>query len=56
MNTIINKIKNVIKGSKFENRAYVVGGFVRDHFMGLGSAAIEFSAKMNYDPYIVVFY
>ena len=41
MNTIINKIKNVIKGSKFENRAYVVGGFVRDHFMGLGSNDID---------------
>ena len=31
---LINKIKNLIKGSIFEGKVYIVGGFVRDAILG----------------------
>ena len=33
MEKIINKIKNAISGSEFENKTYIAGGFVRDSLL-----------------------
>jgi len=38
---ILKKIQTTIKGSKFENKTYVAGGFVRDMVLGISNKDID---------------
>jgi len=41
MNIVIRKIQEIIKNTKFDNKVYIAGGFVRDYFMNKSSKDID---------------
>jgi tRNA nucleotidyltransferase/poly(A) polymerase len=43
---LIEYISNLIKGSLFENKVYIAGGFVRDKLMGKSSKDIDFVVNL----------
>lgn len=42
INSLLNLLKVLIKGTEFENKVFVAGGFVRDKVMGIESKDIDF--------------
>ncbi|MCD4819690.1 MAG: CCA tRNA nucleotidyltransferase [Candidatus Cloacimonetes bacterium] len=47
MQNIISKIKKNIIGTEFENRTYIVGGFVRDLLLGKESNDLDLVVELN---------
>jgi len=43
---IIDLIKKLIKGTKFENKTFIAGGFVRDMVMGKQSKDIDITVEL----------
>jgi tRNA nucleotidyltransferase/poly(A) polymerase len=46
MKQLINKIKETITGTKFENKSFIAGGFVRDMVMGVTSKDIDIVVEL----------
>jgi poly(A) polymerase len=46
METLINKIKETIKGTKFEGKSYIAGGYVRDLVLGLPNKDIDIVVEL----------
>ena len=46
MNTMLDKIKNIIKGTKFDNKVFLAGGYVRDMIMGIPNHDFDFCVEL----------
>ncbi len=47
MKEILKTIAEAIKGTRFQNRTYAVGGFVRDHVMGKISSDLDIVVELD---------
>lgn len=54
MKNLINKIRETIKGSEFENKSFIAGGFVRDMVMDKFSHDIDIVVELSDGNLLVI--